>query len=217
MENVHQTLKSIKTLTGKLSNFNTENAPATPHSLFLDWMQAAINEQVAEPNVMTLSTVDSDGLPDARSVVVLNVNEQGWHFAANSDSPKGRQMARLPHAAMTCYWPATGQQIRLRGKIGKLDHAAGASDFMTRPEKSRASILAAKQSQVMENPGDLDAAIAHQLARMANEPDLVSPSWSIYTLSPDVVEFWQSSEQRRFTRLRYQKIGVTWQQNILWP
>ncbi|MBI3727575.1 MAG: pyridoxal 5'-phosphate synthase [Burkholderiales bacterium] len=217
MENVHQTLKSIKTLTGKLSNFNTEDAPATPHSLFLSWMQEAINEQIAEPNVMTLSTVDSDGLPDARSVVLLNVNEQGWHFAANSDSPKGRQITRFPHAAMTWYWPATGQQIRLRGKIGKLGHEAGASDFMSRPEKSRASILAAKQSQVMDNQGDLDAAIASQLARMANEPGLISPSWSIYALSPDVVEFWQSSEQRRFTRLRYQKTGVNWQQNILWP
>jgi len=217
MENIRDTLKSIKTLSGKLSEFAVERAPQTPHALFLQWLRDAIDENVPEPNVMTLSTVDSEGAPDARAIVLLNVDGDGWHFAANAASPKGRQLKQQPLAALSFYWPAQGKQIRLRGKVAAVNRDVSAADFLSRPEKSRAGILTARQSSVLEDRSQLESALATQLARIAQEPALVSNDWNVYALAPSEVEFWQSDDKRRFTRLRYQWQGQQWRQHMLWP
>lgn len=218
-------LKSLKTLAGAHQTFDTDAVPATPHALFEQWFDAAVEARVSEPHVMTLSTVDQDGAPDARSVVLLNMDAQGWHFAANATSPKGHQLTLRPEAAMTFYWPATAQQIRLRGKVRRLSDEACRADFMARPERSRASILIGRQSDVLNSRDDLRHALHEQLARVASQPELVSPHWGMYALTPHQVEFWQSDAERRFTRLRYVHAGTgtgngadaSWERSLLWP
>lgn len=209
--------KSLPVLTGTLGDFDTQAVPATPQDLFLQWFTDAVARGVNEPQVTTLSTVDPDGAPDARSVMLLDVNEDGWHFAANAVSPKGRQLARQPQAAMTFYWPGTARQVRLRGEVRALPREAGLTDFRSRPDKSRAAILAARQSEVLEQPGDLDVAQAAQLARLQQDPALASEHWTMYALRPLDVEFWQSNAVRRFTRLRYRQQGQQWTRQLLWP
>lgn len=218
-------LKSLKTLAGAHQTFDADAVPATPHALFERWFDAAVEARVSEPQVMTLSTVDPDGAPDARSVVLLNMDAQGWHFAANATSPKGRQLTHRPEAAITFYWPATAQQIRLRGKVARLSDEACRADFMARPERSRASILIGRQSQVLNSQDDLRHALHEQLARVASQPELASPHWGMYALAPHEVEFWQSDAERRFTRLRYVRAGngagsgvnASWERSLLWP
>ncbi len=217
MESLIQRFKSLPVLTGQLSDFDTSAVPSSPQALFMQWLDDAVELGVAEPHVTTLSTVDPDGAPDARSVVLLDVGEEGWHFAANAASPKGRQLAKQPQAAMTFYWPGIGRQIRLRGEVKAQAREAGLADFRSRPEKSRAAILAARQSEVLEQTGDLDQALAVQLARLQEQPDLASELWTMYALKPLDVEFWQSNGQRRFTRLRYRRQGAQWTRQLLWP
>ncbi|MEO3713824.1 pyridoxine/pyridoxamine 5'-phosphate oxidase [Roseateles flavus] len=217
MESLIQRFKALPVLTGQLSDFDTSAVPATPQALFMQWLDDALERGVSEPQVTTLSTVDPDGAPDARSVMLLDVGEEGWHFAANAASPKGRQMARQPQAAMTFYWPGTARQVRLRGEVIALPREAGLADFRSRPEKSRAAILAARQSEVLDQSADLDRALAQQLERLQQDPELASEHWTMYALKPLDVEFWQSNGQRRFTRLRYRRQGQQWTRQLLWP
>jgi len=126
-------------------------------------------------------------------------------------------MARQPQAARTFYWAGMARQIRLRGEVQALPREAGLADFRSRPEKSRAAILAARQSEVLEQAGDLDRALAQQLARLQEDPSLGSEHWTMYALKPLDVEFWQSNGQRRFTRLGYRRQGQQWTRQLLWP
>lgn len=209
--------KSLPVLTGAQDDFDAHTVPAAPQDLFLQWFTEAVARGVAEPQVTTLSTVDPDGAPDARSVMLLDVNDEGWHFAANAHSPKGHQLARQSQAAMTFYWAGTARQVRLRGEVRALPPAAGLTDFRSRPDKSRAAILAARQSEVLEQPADLEQALAVQLARLQQDPTLASEHWTMYALRPLDVEFWQSNPVRRFTRLRYRQQGQQWTRQLLWP
>ncbi|ERK05791.1 Pyridoxamine 5'-phosphate oxidase [Serratia fonticola AU-P3(3)] len=199
--------------------FDTAAAPGTPQELFEQWLDQAIALQVMEPQVMTLSTVDRENMPDARAVVLLDVTTQGWHFAINMRSPKGQQLDHHPYAALTCYWPELAQQIRLRGPVVPLSAEASIADFSRRPVRSRAAILAARQSEILESPRDLETAIQGQLYRLSAEPGLISPYWVLFALAPREVEFWQADSNRHFSRLQYRRDGddQRWERNLLWP
>lgn len=199
------------------AQFDTTAAPGTPQELFGQWLDQAIALKTMEPHVMTLSTVDRENMPDARAVVLLDVTTQGWHFAINMRSPKGRQIDYHACAALTFYWPKLAQQIRLRGPVIPLSAEDSIADFSRRPERSRAAILAARQSEILESPKDLETAIQGQLFRLNAEPGLISPHWVLFALAPTEVEFWQADTKRHFTRLRYSRDGQRWERSLLWP
>ncbi len=211
-------LAQLQVLSGHaISQFDTSDVPDTPQELFGQWLDRAIALDVAEPQVMTLSTIDAEGEPDARMVVLLDVNEQGWHFAASTLSPKGQQLGTTPRAALTFYWPDLAQQVRLRGPVLPLAAEASVADFFRRPERSRAAILAGRQSEVLETPEDLQLALRWQLERLSAEPSLIAPHWVLFALAPKEAEFWQADAGRHFTRLRYRRSGEQWERNLLWP
>ncbi len=199
------------------TQLDTANAPNTPQELFEQWLDQAIASRVTEPHVMTLSTVDHENTPDARAVVLLDVSTQGWHFAINMHSPKGQQIEHRAYGALTFYWPELSQQIRLRGPVIPMSAEASIADFSRRSERSRAAILAARQSEKLESPRDLETAIQGQLYRLNAEPDLISPHWVLFALAPTEVEFWQADIHRHFTRLRYRRDGQRWERCLLWP
>jgi len=92
-----------------------------------------------------------------------------------------------------------------------------AADFLARPNGSRAGALMGRQSDVLAHPSELDTAFAAQCERIGQEPDLVAPSWTVYAVQPDLVEFWQGDPQRRHTRLRYRRTATGWDKELLWP
>jgi pyridoxamine 5'-phosphate oxidase len=106
-----------------LPGFDAADVPGEPASLFVEWLLGAIEAGVPDAQVVTLSTVDGDGLPDARALVLrdVDVDRAGWVFWTDADSPKGRQLAAHPVAAMTVYWPALGRQVRIRGTVETSD------------------------------------------------------------------------------------------------
>lgn len=217
MPDIRELLRSLKSLPGPYVPFDTTRAPAEPEALFLEWLQMAIATGIREPHAMTLSTVDADGRPDARVLILKNVDDHGWHFAITRGSPKGRQIAQAADVALTFYWPALGRQVRIRGVAQDMGAEVQAADFLARPHGSRAGALLGRQSDVLASERELEDGLAGQIERLEQDPQLVSPQWAVYAVRPDTIEFWQGHEQRRHVRLRYRRDGSAWTTERLWP
>ncbi|MEV6874945.1 pyridoxal 5'-phosphate synthase [Amycolatopsis sp. NPDC051128] len=200
----------------ELPVFAPETAPPDPQSLFVEWLTEA-GEHVLAPHAVTLSTVDADGAPDARVVILKDVGPAGWAVATSAESPKGRQLSKDPRAALTFFWPGRGRQIRLRGPVSTAAPEVSAADFLARPPASRVEAFIGRQSQVLHDPADLDAAAAEAEHWVADNPDGAPETWTRYLVDPDEVEFWQASHDRRHVRLRYRKTDGGWVRERLWP
>ena len=166
---------------------------------------------------MVLSTVDAQGAPDARVLILKNLDQRGWHFATTDSGPKGRQIAGNPQVALTFYWPALGRQVRIRGVAARAEAQDCAADFLARPKGAKAIAMLARQSDPLGSSQDLDDALAKQLRRLEAEPDLVAANWTLLIVQPQTVEFWQGDEDRRHRRLRYLKDLDGWSRERLWP
>lgn len=207
-------LRSIRVFGGDLPTFDVSWVPAEPTSLFATWLAEAIAAGVPEPHVTILSTVDDDGRPDARALILRDVTIEGWWFASSANSPKGTQLAGNPWAAMTWYWPQRGRQIRVRGAVTAHD---GAADFLARSPGGRAEALVGRQSEPLRDPADLAEALAAAETALARDPGLVDKGWTRYLLAPTEVQFFQGDPARHHVRLRYTRTGATWTHTLLWP
>lgn len=216
MTDLRTRLRAVPTLTGTPPTWDPAVAPATPHPLFVEWLLTAIDERVPEPCAMTLSTVRADGRPNGRVLILKNVTDDGWQFASTSTSRKGDELATSPYAALTFYWIPLGRQVRVLGTVSAAEADESARDFLMRPEAARAEALVGRQSAVLEDPADIDTAVKEQAERIAAEPGLVAPNWTLYTLQAEEVEFWQADPDRRHTRLRY-RLEDEWTKELLWP
>jgi pyridoxamine 5'-phosphate oxidase len=202
---------------GELPTFDLESVPEHPAELFLRWLVEAIDAGVRGPHAMTLSTVDDEGRPTARVLLLRGLDDGRWQFASSRTSRKGREIAATPWGAATFYWREQGRQVRLRGRILDGGREAAARDFLARPVDSRLESLAGRQSEVLEDPGDLLAAHEESHRRLAADPELVPDHWALYHLVPDEIEFWQGDPARRHVRLRYLLAGDGWTRQTLWP
>jgi len=195
---------------------NLGSAPATPQQLFTTWFDDVVAAGVAAPHAMTLSTADAAGRVHARTLVLKDVTDDGWWFAGHADSPKGRDLAVNPQAAMTFFWPAVGRQVRIEGNV-TADPEVSEADFRARPEGSRAAGLVGRQSRPLGSRAEYDAEVTRALDAVRRDPDLVVPGWTAWALAPVDVEFWQASESREHVRLRYRADGESWERSLLWP
>jgi pyridoxamine 5'-phosphate oxidase len=166
---------------------------------------------------MTLSTVDADGLPDARILILKNVDELGFHFAISSASRKGRQLSIRSKAALTFYWQKLARQVRVRGLVTDLGSAVGGADFEARPLGSRAAAMLGRQSDVLSSVEELDAALTASLQQLKIDPTTVSGLWRVFAVSIDEIEFWQGASDRRHERLRFRREGSHFVRERLWP
>lgn len=210
-------LRALRLFAGPLPTFDPAAAPAEPHTLFVSWLLNAIESNVVEPHAMTLSTVDADGHPSARQLLLRDVDEQGWQFAINCTSRKGKELALKPWVALTFYWQPLARQIRIKGAAHSLGAEASGADFRLSPADARVTALMGRQSQPLADRAALISAAADATARLADDPDLVAPEWRLYTVNATEVEFFQGDKNRQHTRLRYQRNGTSWQHHELWP
>ncbi|MFB6724018.1 pyridoxal 5'-phosphate synthase [Kribbella sp. NPDC056345] len=216
MTDLRTRLRAVPTLTGTPPQFDPAQAPATPHELFVDWLLTAVDQHVPEPLAATVSTVRADGRPNARVLILKDVTEAGWQFASSAASPKGTELAATPYAALTFYWIPLGRQVRVLGRVEPAAPDDSALDFLARPIAARAESLAARQSDVLNDPSEVSQTVAEQTERLQADPGLVAPNWTLYTLQPDEVEFWQADPDRRHLRLRY-RLTDNWTKERLWP
>ncbi|MFG2143234.1 pyridoxine 5'-phosphate oxidase C-terminal domain-containing protein [Streptomyces sp. NPDC048696] len=152
-------------------------------------------------------------------LILKNVDAAGWQFAAHAGSPKGRQLAAHPSAALTFYWPGRGRQIRIRGAVTPGSADANTADSLARSPAARAEALLGHQSRHLDNLAHRDASITESARRVEQNPDLVAEDWTLYTLAPVAVEFWQAAGTRVHTRLRYERARpeAEWERHLLWP
>jgi pyridoxamine 5'-phosphate oxidase len=210
-------LRGLRVFEGELPEFDPERAPAVPHELFAAWLSHAIDAGVREPHAMTLSTVDADGRPSSRVLILKRLSEGRWGFATSRFSRKGIELSQNSWAAVGFYWPEVGRQIRVRGRVIDAGPDEAARDFLARPVGSRAESWVGNQSQVLAARDDLDTALSDATARIIEEPDAVPEHWTRYDLLADEVEFWQADRERRHVRLHYQLTAGVWVREQLWP
>ena len=210
-------LRLLKSLAGPFPAFDTDLAPDEPRELFSDWLRDAIEAGVKEPHAMVLSTIDENGTPDARVLILKNLDHRGWHFATTGNGPKGRQIALNPSVALTFYWPVLGRQVRLRGMALQAEVHECDADFRARAPGAKAVALVERQSEVLGSRQELENDLAQQHCRLLEEPDLVAPSWALFIVMPHDVEFWQGDSERRHHRLRYKREKTGWIREQLWP
>lgn len=217
MEDIRNVIRKSKTLHGPFPIFNINNASERPEDLFLEWFQEAIDYGVHEPHSMTLSTIDHNGFPDARVLIIKDVDQYGWYFASNSQSEKGKQIHNNPNVAMTFYWSIIGRQVRIRGRAIEMEKELSAQDFLSRGIIARAIALIGKQSSILKAHSEFDEILNKQLENLQQNPNLVLPPWTLYRVVAQEVEFWQADEDRKHMRLKYKLDGDRWLKNLLWP
>lgn len=215
---LRELLRSQKVFPEGMPHFDPEAAPDDPVTLFLRWLEAAIQDAVPAPHAMTVATADDRGRPSSRVLICKDVDGGGcWYFASSAASGKGRDLAVNPGAALSFFWPQQGRQIRIRGTAVPAGEQASAADFLARPPASRAEGLVGRQSEPLDDPAELDRAFRQAHDRVMADPGLVAPGWTLYALTADEVEFWQGDPERRHIRLQYQRAGDGWTQRLLWP
>ncbi|WP_323959609.1 pyridoxal 5'-phosphate synthase [Arthrobacter sp. JZ12] len=207
-------LRGLAVFPDGMRPFDPGSAPESPHDLFLRWLAAAIDDGVPAPHAVVLSTADGDGCPDARVVVLRDLDEGGFSFATSSDSPKGRQLNATPHAALTFFWQAAGRQIRVSGPVTPASAEENDADFRRRHPAARALVLAGEQSEPILAGESVSAAVERELDGIEGRG---SATWTVYRVAPERIEFWQADADRRHTRLRYVRSGEGWRRELLWP
>ncbi len=166
---------------------------------------------------MTLATADAAGAPSVRTLMLHDADERGWHFGTHRGSRKGRELAARPRAALGFYWAAVGRQIRIRGTVTAADPAESAADLHRRSPGALAAALVGHQSEVLGSLEELAHASDAAWERARREPDAPVPSWTLYVLRAEEIEFFQGDARRRHVRLNYRYEGGHWEKELLWP
>lgn len=188
-----------------------------PLRQFDRWMSDAVGAGVVEPTATTLATVDGHGLPDARVVLLKELDAQGFVFFTNYESPKGHQLAAHPHAALCFWWGAVARQVRVWGGVARLGRAESEAYFATRPRGSQIGAWASPQSSVLADDEELERRFAAAEARFAGAPVPCPPHWGGYRLAHRALEFWQGRPNRLHDRFRYLRSGSGWALERLSP
>jgi pyridoxamine 5'-phosphate oxidase len=190
-----------------------------PLRLFAAWFADATKSEAADPNAMTLATIDPDGLPNARMVLMKGFDERGFVFYTNLDSQKGRELDRTPKAALVFHWKSLGRQVRLRGAVERVEDALADAYFATRPRLAQIGAWASKQSAPLESRMAFERAVAFHMAKFAVGTIPRPANWSGYRLLPLVIEFWQDRPYRLHDRIEFRREGAAepWRKMRLYP
>ena len=180
------------------------------------WLNEAMAAKVNEPTAMNVATVDANGLPSARMVLLKEVNAAGLVFFSNYHSRKGRALAAHPYAAATFFWPELERQVRVEGRVQILAAAESDAYFASRPYTSRIGAWASHQSEVIGSKNELVARAALVGARHPLQVPR-PPHWGGYVVLPQRLEFWQGRPSRLHDRIQYRLQDGAWLKERLSP
>jgi pyridoxamine 5'-phosphate oxidase len=201
---------------GKGPDFTEANDPL---ALFRAWMAEAEASEPVDPEAMAVATVDEDGLPNVRMILLKGADERGFVFYTNCESAKGCELAANPKAALLFYWKSLGRQIRVRGPIEPATDAEADAYFASRHHESRIGACASQQSRPLTSREALEAEV-QRLTKAFGDGEVARPAyWKGYRLIPLEIEFWKSGAFRLHDRIVFRRASPKspWTKTRLYP
>jgi pyridoxamine 5'-phosphate oxidase len=200
------------------AGLDVSDVAADPVEQWHRWHDEAVAAGVAEPNAMTVATVDSHGVPDARVVLARGVDRFGLVFFTNYESVKSRQLDARPVAAATFAWLDIHRQVRLRGTVERVAEAESDDYFASRPRESQIGAWASPQSSTIADRDELDRRLEAQRRAFADAASVPRPAhWGGWRIVPDEFEFWQGRPSRLHDRIHYRLVDERWRITRLAP
>ncbi|SMC91467.1 pyridoxamine 5'-phosphate oxidase [Rhizobium sp. RU36D] len=183
-------------------DFTEENEP---FALFAQWLKDAEASEINDPNAVALATVDADGLPNVRMVLLKDYDQRGFTFYTNFESQKGQEILGQKKAAMCFHWKSLRRQVRLRGAVEVVSDAEADAYYATRARGSRIGAWASQQSRPLEGRFALEKAVAEYTARYAIGEIPRPPHWSGFRIMPTSIEFWHDRKFRLHDRMEFRR------------
>jgi len=190
-----------------------------PLRLFAAWFEEAARNEPRDPTAMSLATVDAEGLPNVRMVLMKGFDERGFVFYTNVESQKGRELDATHQGALLFHWKSSNRQVRLRGPTARVSDEEADAYFATRPRLAQIGAWASKQSAALESRRAFEQAIALHGAKFLVGAIPRPPNWTGYRLLPLIMEFWQDRPFRLHDRIEFRRdaIGMAWRKTRLYP
>ncbi|MGY6708642.1 MAG: pyridoxamine 5'-phosphate oxidase [Rhizobiaceae bacterium] len=188
-----------------------------PIRLFGEWLDDATKSEPNDPTATALATVDPDGLPNVRMVLLKDFDERGFVFYTNFESAKGTEILASMKAAMCFHWKSLRRQVRVRGAVEVVTQAEADAYFESRPRGSRIGAWASKQSRPLETRFALEKAVAEYTTRHAIGSIPRPDYWSGFRIVPSEIEFWHDRPFRLHDRVRFEREGDGWRKVRLYP
>jgi pyridoxamine 5'-phosphate oxidase len=174
-----------------------------PFKQFDKWFTEAVNKKVMEPNAMSLASVDANGAPSLRIVLLKDYSNKGLTFFSNYTSKKGKDLENNPHASILFFWPELSRQVRIDGVVSKVDPGISEKYFKERPKESQIAAWISQQSTEVKNKAELDQKFS-EFSKAHSDKEIPYPVfWGGYILKPNKFEFWQGQMVRLHDRVQY--------------
>lgn len=196
---------------------NLHMAENDPIALFQEWFAEARAKEKDDPTAMALATCDEKGNPSVRMVLVKNVDERGFVFYTNLESPKANQLRAHPRAALCFHWALLEKQVRVEGAVESVTDAEADAYFASRPRLSQLGAWASRQSQPIAGRFVLEQAVAATALRFPVGAVPRPSYWSGFRVVPEAIEFWHQRPFRHHDRQRFTKESGVWKQTWLFP
>ncbi len=188
-----------------------------PFERFAALFERAKVSQPKDPNAMSLATIDSQGRPSVRVVLLKDFDSKGFVFYTNQNSRKGHELIGQPVAALMFHWPSLEEQVRIEGRVEQVNAAESDAYFITRARSSQLGAWASHQSEPMASRAELEARLAELTRKYEGQAVPRPPHWGGFRLLPERIEFWKAHPDRLHWREQYLKAAEGWAKSILNP